>query len=129
MNEKRYLTRISYTKRATIGCQHVEIDGETVNISLNGILVRCFSKPGIKSAETVHVSLFERESAVADAIAVDCVVTRMEKNTIALQYKAIDYDTLMRLKQVVGELYGNQALIEEEFQRFIAGYSKKNGDS
>lgn len=119
--EKRRISRAAYKVPALAKCQGKISEGELIDFSLNGFLFRLTEV--MEAAEgdklTVIINLGDETKVMISEI--NCLVTRRSQDVLGLKFEAIDFDTLMLLKEKLIMLSGDEEKINDEFINFLIG--------
>ncbi|HWQ79068.1 MAG TPA: PilZ domain-containing protein [Anaerovoracaceae bacterium] len=117
--EKRMISRASYTVRAQAEYNGEIFQGEIINFSLNGLLFGSDRPMDIAEQERTTVTLFWDDKDKGVISTIDCIVVRKIHYILGLRFEAVDYDTLMLLKEKLAGRIGDK--VNEEFIDFIFG--------
>lgn len=102
---------------AIIRYRHKSFRGEVQNISLNGMFIRTGEKIAAGEIVEVMVSLTGDSSCLS--INLEGVVLRTGEEGIALQYREVDLDAFIHLRNIVSYNLDDSEKVMEEFQSFI----------
>jgi glycosyltransferase involved in cell wall biosynthesis len=80
-NERRQFQRVALQCKVTIKCENGELEGETINISLNGALLRVPVSASVRSAVQMRLSLYPGMSPV---VASGSVVRMIDGNLMGI---------------------------------------------
>ncbi len=121
------MSRISYKIEAEIKTANKDLHGEVCNLSLNGMFVNISDgfKIGDEIKSTIHLSTVNSEMSLN--LAGD--VVRIEPEGVAVQFKGIELDTFILLRNIVIYNNGNSDLIDKEFREYIIWNSSQQPDS
>ena len=124
---QRRMSRISYKIEAEIKTANKDLHGEVCNLSLNGMFVNISDgfKIGDEIKSTIHLSTVNSEMSLN--LAGD--VVRIEPEGVAVQFKGIELDTFILLRNIVIYNNGNSDLIDKEFREYIIWNSSQQPDS
>ena len=111
--EKRSNTRILFNVSAIIKYKDKEIKGNVVNLSLNGILVKTDEE--IPVGGEIIINIMMEGSTSQLTINLDGIVKRSGKSEIAAEFKSIDLDSFIHLKNIVIYNEGDEEKIMKEF--------------
>ena len=118
-NEKRGISRAEYQ----IDCQLVHkngtLEGKLVNFSLTGLLITCENSSIFKEGDSIDIVLkqFIETEFISE---ISCDVVRVDKTSLGLKFSAIDYDTLVKLKDLLYQLVNDNDKIDDEIFNYIA---------
>jgi len=104
---------------AIIRYRHKSFRGEVQNISLNGVSIKISEK--IAAGEIVEVMISLTGDSSCLSINLEGVVLRTGEEGIALQYRKVDLDAFIHLRNIVSYNLDNSDKVMEEFQSFIGG--------
>lgn len=98
--------------------------GEVENLSMNGMFLRTGEKAGKDESLEIKISL----SGASSELCIDLkgVVIRQADDGLAIQFKEMDLDSFIHLKNTVAYNRGDEGEIMEEVYKFIE--SKKSHD-
>lgn len=114
--ERRGLTRAEYVRSCSIHFSGGSCDCYILNFSLTGILVITDAKlkPGRGEKVIIKLEQFSPEISMAR---IDCEVVRLDGKKIGIQFNAIDYKTLMKLKEILFRVVKKRGSSKEEVPR------------
>lgn len=124
---QRRMSRISYKIEAVINKSDKEIKGEVRNLSLNGMFVNISDGFQIGDEIKSVISLSTVNSEMSLHLAGN--VVRIEPEGVAVQFKGIELDTFILLRNIVIYNNGNSDLIDKEFREYIIWNSSQQSDS
>lgn len=94
--EKRYFTRVEFTKSASIAHENLTFCGDIQNICLQGLFIKT------KHSVPLHTKLHVSVSYSSDSfINLNANVVRCEESGIGLQIKSMDVNSFVRLRNLV----------------------------
>ena len=102
---------------AIIRHRHRSFRGEVQDISLKGMFVKTGEKIAAGEMVEVMVSLTGDSSCLS--INLEGVVLRAVEEGIALQYRKVDLDAFIHLRNIVSYNLDNSEKVMEEFYSFI----------
>ena len=111
--EKRSNTRILFNVSAIVKYKEREIKCSVVNLSLNGILVKTDEE--IHVGEDISINIIMEGSTSQLAINLEGVVKRSDNSEMAAEFKSIDLDSFIHLKNIVVYNEGDEEKIMKEF--------------
>ncbi|HBV98294.1 MAG: hypothetical protein JL50_19660 [Peptococcaceae bacterium BICA1-7] len=117
--ERRRFSRVDFHMGAIIRYRHKSFRGEVQNISLNGVSIKISEK--IAAGEIVEVMISLTGDSSCLSINLEGVVLRTGEEGIALQYRKVDLDAFIHLRNIVSYNLDNSDKVMEEFQSFIGG--------
>lgn len=122
--EKRNFTRVLFQTEAVVGFADREIRGEIENLSMNGMFLLTSEKVTENEALEIKISL----SGASSELSIDLkgTVVRQTPRGVAIQFKEMDLDSFIHLKNTVAYNRGDENEIMEEVYKFIE--RKKTND-
>lgn len=122
MGESRRFTRIPYQSEVLINSNGHWFRGESENLSLYGIYIRMIDKIPQDSVIDLTISLPETEpNAECDSyIDVNGVVVRRDPGGIGCEFRQVDVDAFLNLKNVISSKADDQSFIMEEFYSYLS---------
>jgi hypothetical protein len=121
--ERRNFLRILFESQAVIKFKDKTITGEIENLSLNGILIRTSEKRLINDLVEVSISLSGSSSQLS--INLEGILVRCDDNGMAIQFKKIDIDSFIHLKNVIAYNWGDEDEVMDQLLEYI---ELKHGD-
>ncbi|MCG8484746.1 MAG: PilZ domain-containing protein [Clostridia bacterium] len=119
LDKKRRLTRADFDFDCRIEHDDSYINCKIINFSLTGFLILAedpnFFEVGSK------VSVFLDDLMDDSTSKVSCEIVRIEGKKLGLKFYAIDYDTLMKLKDLLAHLINDGAKVDNDLIRFLEG--------
>ncbi len=117
--EKRNNTRVTFEVGAIIKYKKKMIECEVVNLSLNGVLLK--AKTIIPENEEVKLDILMEGTTSKLIVNLKGIVVRTDASEIAVEFKSIDLDSFMHLKNIVAYNEGNEEKIMNEFYKKVKG--------
>jgi hypothetical protein len=111
--EKRSNTRVVFEVSAVIKYDNKTISGSVINLSLNGLLIR--TEEGIPKDTNVNVIIMMEGTTSQLTINLEGVAVRSDRSEIAVEFKSIDLDSFIHLKNIVIYNEGDEEKIMKEF--------------
>jgi hypothetical protein len=115
--DKRKNTRVTFGVGAVIKYKKQSIKCNVINLSLNGILLKC-DREIPKDAE-VKIGIFMEGSTSELKINVKGVIVRTSSSETAIVFNSIDLDSFIHLKNIVAYNEGNEEKIMQEFYKKV----------
>ena len=117
--EKRRISRIDYKLSCTLHVGKKIMPCVVHNISLTGLLIETDYGDGIFTGEKANLVIehFCPESTVSE---IECEIVRENGRFWGLKVSAIDYDTLMKIKDILLLLTPDKHKIDKEIRNMIA---------
>lgn len=117
--EKRGISRIDYKLSCTLHVGERIMPCVVHNISLTGLLIEADSNDGIPTGEKANLVIehFCPECTVSE---IECEIVRENGGFLGLKVSAIDYDTLMKIKDLLFLLTPDKCKIDREILNMIA---------
>jgi hypothetical protein len=117
-SEKRIISRVDYHKRCKIINENRKYTGIIQNFSLTGFLILTESTEDFEITDNVTVLL---EGLTGETSEIECKIIRTGNNTLGLAFSAVDYDTLMALKELLSDLIDDKEQLEKEVIKMFEG--------
>ena len=115
--EKRQCLRIPFRIESKIKYNDKILEGETLNLSLQGILINISEQIPIDSIVDVEMELIGDSSK--EILNVSSKVVRSDKGGTAIKMMKIDLDSFMDLRDIIINNNGDSDKIMAEFHNFI----------
>lgn len=115
--DKREFTRIVFQTEVEVRAGGDMVSGSLENLSLDGLFVRC----GSGFAQSTEVGLTISLSGSTSALTIDLkgVVVRRDPDGMAIQFREMDLDSFIHLRNIVACNAGSDEEIEREFSNLI----------
>jgi hypothetical protein len=122
MAESRRFTRIPYQSEVLINANGQWYRGLSENLSLYGIYIKMTGNFPQDHMLDLTISLPEAESNPDDYsyIDVNSVVVRQDKEGIGCEFRQVDVDAFLNLKNVISSNCGNKSLVMDEFYSYLS---------
>jgi hypothetical protein len=113
------MSRIDYKLSCTLHVGERIMPCVVCNISLTGLLVEADNGDGISTGEKAKLVIehFCPECTVSE---IECEIVRQNGGFLGMKVSAIDYDTLMKIKDLLSLLTPDKRKIDEEILNMIA---------
>ncbi len=115
--EKRTTTRVIFSVNSKIKCNNKILEGNIINISLNGILIQTPEKLNTDTEIDVEICMEGTTSQLT--VSVQGKVIRSDENGTAIEFKSIDIDSFVHLKNIIAYNEGNEEKIMSEFYQSL----------
>ena len=115
--EKRATTRVIFSVNSKIKCNNKILEGNIVNISLNGILIQTPEK--LKTDTDIDIEIGMEGTTSQLTVCVQGRVVRSDENGTAVEFKSIDIDSFVHLKNIIAYNEGNEEKIINEFYQSL----------
>lgn len=115
--EKRNNTRVVYNVSALLNYQDKKIKCSVENLSLNGILLK--SDEEIPKDTDVNIEIILEGTSSQLSINLEGIVVRSEKSETAVEFKSVDLDSFIHLKNIVVYNEGSEEKIMKEFYNSV----------
>jgi len=125
--EKRSFTRIPFQSEAIVKCSQKTLVCDLENLSLNGLLLK--TPEPISVNEPVELEILLSGSSSELSISLQGIVVRQAEEGVAVQFRKMDLDSFIHLKNVVSYNCGGQADVMEEFSRYIERKREEQGEN
>lgn len=113
--DKRRNTRVPFNIESVVKYQGKSVKGEVVNLSLTGMLFKSSEEIPVNTALDIVFFLTGTTSRLTINLKGEAV--RVDKRGTAIEFKEIDIDSFIHLKNIVAYNEGNEDKIMEEFYR------------
>jgi hypothetical protein len=122
MGESRRFTRIPYQSEVLMNANGHWFRGLSENLSLYGIYIKSNEKLNIESIVELTISLPGNPDAPDDDsyIDVNSIVVRQDKHGIGCEFKQVDVDAFLNLKNVISSKSENKTLVMDEFYTYLS---------
>lgn len=116
--ENRKISRANLKIEGQAKYKGILFKGRIENLSLNGFMFKSDEIIDITIGQklTITIQILGEEPHMESNI--DCIVVRKTDNVLGLNFSALDYDTLLSLKDKLVSIIGSDK-INEEFIRFV----------
>ena len=115
--EKRNFTRVLFQTEAVVTYEERKIEGEVENLSMNGMFLRTFEKIPQNAPLEIKISLSGASSELC--IELKGFVVRQADDGVAIQFKEMDLDSFIHLKNTVAYNRGDEGEVMGEVYKFI----------
>jgi len=115
--EKRVFSRILFQAEAVVEYGGETIKGQVENLSLNGMFLKTHEK--ISQDEAVEIKIFLSGASSDLSINLRGAVVRLDSDGVAIQFKEMDLDSFVHLKNILTYNRGDESEVMEEFYRFL----------
>ncbi len=111
--EKRRISRVDYGLVCTLHCGQESYNCHIRNFSLTGLLVETELETSSTEGDSVSILLegFCPETKLSE---IQCEIVRTEGRFLGMKFSAIDYDTLMKLKNILYHVINDDDRINNE---------------
>jgi hypothetical protein len=115
--EKRNFTRVVFRTEALVTIEGRQIRGEVENLSMNGMFLRTTEKVARDESLDIKICL----SGASSELSIDLKgnVIRQDDDGIAIQFRGMDLDSFIHLKNTVAYNRGDENEIMEEVYKSI----------
>jgi len=121
--EKRNFTRIPFQTKAIVRAKETTVIGVVENLSLAGIFLKTPER--LKLNRLVKIELLFTGTSSQISIILDGKIRRHENLGMAIQFRNVDLDAFIHLKNLISYNTNQMGKVEEEFQAFIEKKDKK----
>ena len=121
--EKRSFTRILFQTKAIVRAKETTVIGVVENLSLAGIFLKTPEK--LRLNRVVKIELLFTGTSSQLSILLDGKIMRHEKLGMAIQFRNVDIDAFIHLKNLISYNTNQMGKVEEEFQAFIKKKNRK----
>lgn len=121
MAEARRFTRIPYQSEVLMNSKGQWFKGMSENLSLYGVYVRSSSRFEIDSVVELTISLpSTMTTSNEEYIDVNGIVVRQDESGIACEFREVEVDAFINLKNVISSQCENRSLVMDEFYHYLA---------
>jgi hypothetical protein len=117
--EKRNNTRVVFEVGALIKYKKKTIECKVVNLSLNGVLLK--TREVIPEKAEIKVDILMEGTASKLVVNLKGTVVRIGATDIAVEFKSIDLDSFVHLRNIVAYNEGSEEKIMNEFYKKFKG--------
>ena len=121
--EKRNFTRIPFQTKAIVRAKETTVIGVVDNLSLAGIFLKTPER--LRVNRLVKIELLFTGTSSQISIILDGKIMRHENLGMAIQFRNVDIDAFIHLKNLISYNTNQMGKVEEEFQAFIEKKNKK----
>jgi hypothetical protein len=121
--EKRHFARIPFQTKAIVRSKDATVIGIVENLSLDGIFLKTPEK--LKLNRIIKIELLFTGTSSQLSILLDGKIMRHENTGMAIQFKNVDMDAFLHLKNLISYNTNQMEKLNEEFQKFVKKKSKK----
>ena len=121
--EKRTFARIPFKTKAIVRQKDSTVIGIVENLSLAGIFLKTPERLGLN--RLVKIELLFTGTSSQISIILDGKIMRHENLGMAIQFRNVDIDAFIHLKNLLSYNTNQMGKVEEEFQAFIKKKNKK----
>jgi len=121
--EKRNFTRIPFQTKAIVRAKETTVIGVVENLSLAGIFLKTPER--LRLNRLVKIELLFTGTSSQISIILDGKIMRHENLGMAIQFRNVDIDAFIHLKNLLSYNTNQMGKVEEEFQSFIKKKNKK----
>ncbi len=121
--EKRTFARIPFKTKAIVRQKDSTVIGIVENLSLAGIFLKTPERLGLN--RLVKIELLFTGTSSQISIILDGKIMRHENLGMAIQFRNVDIDAFIHLKNLISYNTNQMGKVEEEFQAFIEKKNKK----
>ena len=111
--EKRTTTRVIFSVNSKIKYNNKILEGSIINVSLNGLLIK--TPETINPDTNIDVEISMEGTTSQLTICAEGKVIRSDENGTAVEFKSIDIDSFIHLKNIIAYNEGNEEKIMSEF--------------
>ena len=121
--EKRNFTRIPFQTKAIVRAKETTVIGVVDNLSLAGIFLKTPER--LRVNRLVKIELLFTGTSSQISIILDGKIMRHENLGMAIQFRNVDIDAFIHLKNLISYNTNQMGKVEEEYQAFIEKKNKK----
>ncbi|GAM08902.1 pilZ domain protein [Geobacter sp. OR-1] len=122
MGEARRFTRIPYQSEVLMNANGQWFRGLSENLSLYGIYIKANEKFDVDAVVELTIYLPESGEAMNDDnyIDVNSIVVRQDPDGIGCEFRQVDVDAFLNLKNVISSRCENKTLVMDEFYSYLS---------
>jgi hypothetical protein len=122
MGESRRFTRIPYQSEVLMNANGQWFRGLSENLSLYGIYIKSNERFHLDSAVELTIYLPGSDDTANDDnyIDVNSVVVRHDTEGIGCEFRQVDVDAFLNLKNVISSRCDNKTLVMDEFYSYLS---------
>jgi len=121
--EKRNFARIPFPTKAIVRAKDATVIGIVENLSLDGIFLKTPERLGLN--RIVKIELLFTGTSSQLSILLDGKIMRHENLGMAIQFKDVDMDAFLHLKNIISCSTNQMEKIKDDFQKFMKKKGKK----
>ena len=121
--EKRSFARIPFQTKAIVRAKQTTVIGVVENLSLAGIFLKTPERLGLN--RVVKIELLFTGTSSQLSILLNGKIMRHENLGMAIQFRNVDIDAFIHLKNLISYNTNQMGKVEEEFQSFIKKKKRK----
>ena len=114
---QRKATRVIFKSEGEITFNDITIKGQIENLSLRGMFLKTSAKIDTNTNVDTKIYLSGTESDLS--IKLKGIVTRLDKNGLAIQFDEMELDSFVHLKNIVSYNEGDADKIMREFHGYL----------
>jgi hypothetical protein len=122
--EKRNFARIPFQTKAIVRSKDATVIGIVENLSLDGIFLKTPEK--LKLNRVVKIELLFTGTSSQLSILLDGKIMRHENVGMAIQFKDVDMDAFLHLKNLISYNTNQMEKLKGEFEKFVNKKGKKS---
>jgi len=121
--EKRTFVRIPFPTKAIVRVKDATVIGIVENLSLDGIFLKTPERLGLN--RIVKIELLFTGTSSQLSILLDGKIMRHENLGMAIQFKDVDMDAFLHLKNLISRSTNQMEKLKDEFKKFVKKKGKK----
>ena len=125
--ERRSFVRVPYKSEVILKSQASRIDATIKNLCLAGGFIN--TKEEIEQDTEVEIEILFDDPLPADSNILNAKVVRIESEGIAVQFKGMSLNVYERLRDIIGDRYGDKEKVVSEFLKFMAQRKEDHANS
>lgn len=122
--EKRSFARIPFQTKAIVRSKDATVIGIVENLSLDGIFLKTPEK--LRLNRIVKIELLFTGTSSQLSILLNGKIMRHENTGMAIQFKDVDMDAFLHLKNLISFNTNQMDKLNEEFEKFVKKKGKKS---
>jgi hypothetical protein len=122
--EKRSFARIPFQTKAIVRSKDATVIGIVENLSLAGIFLKTPEK--LRINRIVKIELLFTGTSSQLSILLNGKIMRHENTVMAIQFKNVDMDAFLHLKNLISYNTNQMDKLNEEFEKFVKKKRQKS---
>lgn len=122
MGESRRFTRVPYQSEVLMNANGHWFRGLSENLSLYGIYIKSNERFNVESVVELTISLPESDGVTEDDSYIDVngVIVRQDQDGFGCEFRQVDVDAFLNLKNVISSRSENKTLVMDEFYTYLS---------
>jgi len=116
--ERRSFARVPFESQVILKSQTSSIEATVKNLGLGGGFFNAREK--IEQETDVEIEILFDDPLPADSNILNAKVVRIAPEGVAVQFKGMSLDVYERLRDIIGDMYGDKEKVVSEFLKFMS---------